>query len=84
MGCHRLLNGLIKQWGTVSQNNENPLISFSTSYTSEKTYVIVALKNSGTEVGDSDNDVRVYNKNEGSCNVYSSRSLPVEWIAIGY
>ena len=78
------MNGLIKQWGTVSQNNENPLISFSTSYTSEKTYVIVALKNSGTEVGDSDNDVRVYNKNEGSCNVYSSRSLPVEWIAIGY
>ena len=78
------LNGLIKQWGTVSQNNENPLISFSTSYTSEKTYVIVALKNSGTKTGDSDNDVRVYNKTEGSCNVYSSRSLPVEWIAIGY
>ena len=75
---------MLIQWGTVSQDTETPLIRFPTSYTSEKTYVIVALKNSGTGAGNSDNDVRVYNKSEGSCKVYSSRSLPVEWIAIGY
>ena len=77
------LNGLLIQWGTVSQDTEELLISFF-SYTSEKTYVIVALKNSGTGTGSSDNDVRVYNKSKGSCEFYSSRKLPVEWIAIGY
>lgn len=83
-GYIKYANGLLIQWGTVSQNKENPLIRFSTSYTSEKTYIIVALKNSGTSAGNSDNDVRVYNKSDGSCNVYSSQSLPVEWITIGY
>ena len=82
-GYIKYANGLLIQWGTVSQDTETPLIRFS-SYTSEKTYAIVALKNSGTGAGNSDNDVRVYNKSKGSCEVYSSRSLPVEWIAIGY
>ena len=78
------MNGLLIQWGAESQDKEELLIRFPTSYTSEKTYVIVALKNSGTGAGNSDNDIRVYNKSEGSCEFYSSRSLPVEWIAIGY
>ena len=78
------MNDLLIQWGSVSQDKEKLLIRFSTSYTSEKTYVIVALKNSGTGAGNSDNDVRVYNKSDVSCEFYSSRKLPVEWIAIGY
>lgn len=77
------MNGLLIQWGIASASNEIVSVSLI-DYTNQNSYRVLGLKNSGTSAGNSDNDLRVYNKKSSSFQMYSSRSQDVEYLTIGY
>lgn len=52
--------------------------------TSDTSYRIIAIKNEINFSGGSDYDLRIKYKSNTQCKWYSMKSVPIEWLAIGY
>ena len=78
------MNGLLVQWGYRQASEEEvPITSYYGFQPYTSNYCVVVTKDSGYSSGNSDNDVRVFNKTLSSFYVYSSRCINFMWIAIG-
>ena len=85
-GYVKFANGLLIQWGYTKTfaNAECALATYYLAFTSGTSYCIIAIKNEINNNNTSNYDLRITYKSATQCKFYSMRSVPVEWLAIGY
>ena len=82
-GYIKLGNGLIVQWGYSGRiSNEIVTITFPVAFRNTS-YALMGTKDAGNNTGNSDYDIRYYNKRPNSASWYSMRNYRFTWIAIG-
>ena len=85
-GYVKFANGLLIQWGYCNNfpSSERPLATYYLPFTSDTSYRIIAIKNAINHNISSDYDLRITYKSSTQCKWYSMKSVPIEWLAIGY